>query len=277
MQSVFTEQGFQSLEALTGKAFSPIRRAAVNKVTSACTAHIAAGFGAPLPPGSLGWCWVAYLLATCAWETGWRFEPVEEGFGKLDPSYFRRYDDMLGNNGRGYTYRGRGYVQITGYDNYVKASVLLNAGRIGSTRVASSPIIDPFLGKGLDLAASPDLALQTAVAAPLLVVGCLEGMYTGRALMDVVRSAADFVEARRVVNGTDRAVEIADIAHQFLSVLNGGGGVGAPSSPYMVEPVATLAGVPKHWGWTNGGYASVRAYAPDYVRPDFGPFGGPLA
>ena len=44
----------------------------------------------------------------------------------------------------------------------------------------------------------------------------LEGWFTGMKLAD----AADFREARRVVNGTDRASQIAQYADAFLSALD---------------------------------------------------------
>jgi predicted chitinase len=128
-------------------------------------------------------------------------QPITEYGGK---SYFGKYDTgplakALGNtpeaDGDGYLYRGRGYVQITGRANYAKAGVAL----------------------GLDLVRNPDLALQPTVAAQILVRGCSEGWFTGKKLADYL--PGDYVEARRVVNGKDRADLIAGYARNYEAAL----------------------------------------------------------
>lgn len=143
----------------------------------------------------------AYLLATAKHETADTMQPITEYGGR---KYFDKYDTgklaaALGNtpaaDGDGYRYRGRGYVQITGRANYAKAGAAL----------------------GLDLLGNPDLALHPTVAAQILVRGCSGGWFTGKKLSDYL--PGDYRNARRVVNGTDRADLIADYARQFENAI----------------------------------------------------------
>ena len=143
----------------------------------------------------------AYLLATAKHETADTMQPITEYGGR---KYFDKYDTgrlaaALGNtpaaDGDGYLYRGRGYVQVTGRANYRKAGLAL----------------------GLDLLHNPDIALQPTVAAQILVRGCVEGWFTGKKLSDYL--PGDYRNARRVVNGTDRADLIAGYARQFENAI----------------------------------------------------------
>ncbi len=148
-------------------------------------------------------CKLAYLLATSFHETARTMQPIYERGGR---SYFNKYEPgtkigkNLGNTqpGDGYRYRGRGFVQLTGRPNYLKAGKAL----------------------GADLVANPDLALEPYHAAEILITGCLEGWFTGKKLGDYITEAkADFKNARRVINGTDKAATIAGYADKFLEAL----------------------------------------------------------
>lgn len=142
---------------------------------------------------------LAYLLATTRHETADTMQPIHER-GKR--AYFDKYEPgtkigkRLGNTlkGDGFRFRGRGFVQLTGRRNYAKAAKSI----------------------GLDIVKEPDLALVPATAARILIVGCLDGWFTGKKLSDYPN---DFVEARRVVNGTDRGVLIAGYAYRFLDAI----------------------------------------------------------
>jgi len=142
----------------------------------------------------------AYLLATAKHETADTMQPIHERGKK---AYFNKYEpgtrigNALGNTkpGDGYLFRGRGFVQLTGRANYAKASKKL----------------------GVDLVGNPDAALDTQTAARILVRGCVEGWFTGKKLDDYLPDS--FLEARRVVNGTDRAQDIAQIAVAFGKAL----------------------------------------------------------
>lgn len=146
---------------------------------------------------------LAYLLATAFHETARTMQPIHERGAK---SYFSKYEPgtkigkALGNTqpGDGYLYRGRGYVQLTGRANYRKAS-----GKLAT-----------------DLEAKPENALFPDTAARILIRGCLEGWFTGKKLGDFINAAqTDYINARRVVNGTDRASLIAGYAARFEDAL----------------------------------------------------------
>jgi len=95
-------------------------------------------------------------------------------------------------------YFGRGFVQLTHEYNYVKAGQKL----------------------ALDLAGDPGLALDAQIAAEILVRGMLEGWFTGKKLIDYITlKRSDYVGARRVVNGTDKAHAIAELARDYEAAL----------------------------------------------------------
>jgi putative chitinase len=152
---------------------------------------------------------VAYGLATAKRETGGRFRPVcEQG----PAGYFAQYEpgtasgQAVGNTqpGDGYLFRGRGYVQITGRDNYA---------RIGR-----------LLGMGDGLVNDPEKALDPEVAYRVFAEGMRGGWFTGYKLRYFVvpGQEPDFVHARRVVNGLDCAEEIAATAVQYVGMLGRG-------------------------------------------------------
>lgn len=145
----------------------------------------------------------AYILATAWHETARTMQPIHERGVR---AYFNKYEPLmpigkkLGNTelGDGYRFRGRGYVQLTGRYNYTQASrrLLLN-----------------FVGE-------PDLALNPGFAATILVEGMAEGWFTGKRLDEYINEAgANYVRARRTVNGLDRANLIAAHARAFATAL----------------------------------------------------------
>lgn len=133
---------------------------------------------------------MAYVLATTYHETARTMKPVREAFWLSE--------DWRKANHRYWPYDGRGYVQLTWRDNYEKASKVV----------------------GVDLVRFPDRAMDPRVATIILVRGMMEGWFTGKGLPQYVSQfKVDFVAARRVVNGTDKAKEIAALAEEYLKVL----------------------------------------------------------
>jgi putative chitinase len=176
--------------------------------------------------GRLPRAWMAYVLATAYHETGHVMVPVRErGSGRdadrdgLD-DYLEQYDTgakaaRLGNtpeaDGDGVRYAGRGQVQLTGTANYARATTRLRALGV--------------LAESEDLTATPDLVLEPFVGAVITVLGMLEGWFTGRKLRDHLPAAptrAQYREARRIVNGMDRADLIAGYALAFDAALAAG-------------------------------------------------------
>jgi putative chitinase len=144
--------------------------------------------------------WLAYMLATVFHETAQHMQPITE-FGGVH--YFDKYDTgslaaRLGNtpeaDGDGYKYRGRGLVQITGHANYQK----------------------------FGLADDPDKALDPKTATKIMFIGMRDGMFTGLKLSSYFRgNLADWVNARRIINGLDKANLIADYAKKFAAAIDG--------------------------------------------------------
>lgn len=164
---------------------------------------------------------LAYILATVYHETGAKMQPVTEnlnyswqGLRSTFPKYFqtaaiakqyqrqpekianRAYGNRMGNgpesSGDGWRFRGRGYVQITGYDNYEKYGV----------------------------AKTPEAALGKKMAAFILFDGMLYGAFTTRKLSQYVSDGRkDYRGARWVVNGQDKAAQIAGYAEAFETAL----------------------------------------------------------
>ncbi|WP_343684127.1 hypothetical protein [Asticcacaulis sp.] len=154
--------------------------------------------------------WLAYALATAFHETAKTMQPIQELGG---PSYFLKMYDPLspdprraalarknGNtkSGDGVKYCGRGYVQITWAVNYRNMGLRL----------------------GLPLFDKPELALDPDVAAQIMFTGMTEGAFTGKKLADYFSAkAADWVGARRIINSTDRATDIAAYGGRFYEAL----------------------------------------------------------
>jgi len=163
--------------------------------------------------------YIAYMLGTARLETKKYhkdvkkfiyFEPTTEGGST---SYFNKYDPVLadtekrrqrakdnGNTqqGDGYTYRGRGYVQVTWKNNYQAVGERI----------------------GVDLAQEPDRMLEPEIAAWATVYGMEKGLFTGKKLSNYISDTAqDYVNARRIINGLDQAETIADFATRFKSIL----------------------------------------------------------
>lgn len=176
----------------------------------------------------------AYMLATCFWETARTMQAIHERgmvsyFDKYNPG--TRIGNALGNTeaGDGYRFRGRGYVQLTGRSNYRKMGKFLNA----------------------DLESNPELALT--YAAPVMFEGMIRGMFTGKKLSDYFGSGvADWRNARRIINGLDKADDIADIARKFHAALNGAGEeVFIPPPPDIEHPVHSDAPVKAAGFWAS--------------------------
>lgn len=152
--------------------------------------------------GDMRWC--AYMLATSYHETGGTLQPIEEwGAGRGKP-----YGQKRKRNGTAYEmpdriYYGRGDVQLTWFENYERMGRLLQI-----------PLLE-----------QPELALDPDISARILIEGMTRGRsgrgdFTGLALEDFFNNwRDDAVQARRVVNGMDRARLIAQYHALFLKAL----------------------------------------------------------
>ena len=124
---------------------------------------------------------LAYVLATVKWETAHTMQPIKE-YGSTAYLKSKPY----------WPYYGRGLVQLTWKDNYAKY--------------------------GLDK--TPDKALEWDSSLFVLFDGMTKGLFTGKKLDDYINdNKRDYINARRIINGTDRAKEIAQIADAYRTAL----------------------------------------------------------
>lgn len=152
--------------------------------------------------------WLAYALATAHHETDMKMQPIKE-YG--NDAYLMNNYDRSGKNpkraiangntkvGDGRDYCGRGYVQLTWKNNYLRAGNNL----------------------GVDLVGNPSLALDPNVAAKILFVGMNEGWFTGKKFKDYFNSSTEgWVSARRIINGQDKAQNIAEYGQHYYAALS---------------------------------------------------------
>jgi putative chitinase len=147
--------------------------------------------------------WIAYIMATVQHETAGTYMPIHEIGGN---DYFtKRYEHnkkiaaALGNTqpGDGAMFHGRGFVQLTGRSNYDR--------------------FDRLLGADGDLLENPDMACEWDVAYSIMVIGMVNGEFTGKKLASYLSASKnDPVNARRIVNGKDCAQAIAIKAEEHL-------------------------------------------------------------
>lgn len=165
--------------------------------------------------------YAAYIFATAHHESG-GFIHLHEIWGPTEQQKKYEFNKRLGNvvKGDGKKFMGRGLVQLTGRRNYSDWSRRL----------------------GVDLLTQPELAASMRYAVPILIEGMMEGTFTGRALPDYI----NYVDMRKVVNGTDRAAKIARYALLFEEALNDAGyvAVDAKPEPPAVTPSPTKPSEP---------------------------------
>jgi predicted chitinase len=124
---------------------------------------------------------LAYVLATVKWETAHTMQPIKE-YGSTAYLKSKPY----------WPYYGRGLVQLTWRDNYAKYG----------------------------LEKTPDKALEWESSLFVLFDGMIKGLFTGKKLDDYINdNKRDYINARRIINGTDRAKEIAQIADAYRTAL----------------------------------------------------------
>ena len=133
---------------------------------------------------------IAYALATAWHETATTMQPIEEiGRGKG-----KKYGVPV--NGRAYF--GRGFVQLTWEFNYRTATEKL----------------------GVDFVSHPERVMEPKHAAAIMVRGMSEGWFTGRKLADYFSATRDDPrQARKIINGLDRAELVATYARTFEKIL----------------------------------------------------------
>ena len=129
--------------------------------------------------------WLAYALGTAHHETDRTFGPIRE-YGR-------------GRGKKYYPYYGRGLVQLTWERNYKKMS----------------PVV------GVDLVKFPDRALDLTNAIPIMFVGMKQGTFNGKKFADFFnKTKEDWVNARKIINGLDKAQLIASYAKKYYGAIS---------------------------------------------------------
>lgn len=139
---------------------------------------------------------LAYVLATVWHEVARTMQPIAEyGKGKN-----RTYGGRVKYNGKPYIdttniFYGRGFTQNTWYEIYAKLSKVL----------------------GVDLIQNPDLLIiDIELSAKASVYSMIKGLYTGKSLRRYINEVkVDYINARRIINGLDKADLIAGYAVKF--------------------------------------------------------------
>lgn len=144
--------------------------------------------------------WAAYMLATAFHETDSTFLPVDEagkGAGKpygvaievTDVQGYRGVKNAKYKN----VYYGRGYCQITFKGNYQTMS--------------------KALGLGDELCINPARALEKQISYDIMSNGMRHGTFTGVKLSNYIKDKkCDYINARKIINGTDHDTDIAGYA-----------------------------------------------------------------
>lgn len=143
--------------------------------------------------------YLAYMLATVWHECAKTMKPIEEfGKGKTRP-----YGCKVKFNGKPYSnpnqiYYGRGFVQLTWYENYEALGKVL----------------------GIDLLNNPALALDLKNATKIMFFGMGKGIFTGKRLDQFFNDKInDPIGARKIINGSDKAELIHDYHVKFLKCI----------------------------------------------------------
>lgn len=155
--------------------------------------------------------WAAYMLATAWHETNAKMIPVREAYWLSE--------DWRKRNLRYYPWYGRGYPQITWEANYIRAD----------KELAAAGLIKPG-----ELLADLDIALLPTPAAFIMRKGMEDGWFTkskdgkvynlARMLPKKgVATRDQYMQARRIINGMDKADLVEDYAQWFERALRDAG------------------------------------------------------
>ena len=159
---------------------------------------------------------IAYILATVLHESAGTFKPIIESYWVRD-RLIRKYGSKKGTRrfyrwlentlptSKYFPYVGRGYVQLTWDFNYKHYSDVL-------TKYYGSEYID--------LVNNPSWAMIPDFAMIILIDGMRNGSFTGVGLSRYINEdKVDFVNARRIINGKDKARTIARYAEKYSRLL----------------------------------------------------------
>lgn len=172
---------------------------------------------------------IAYILATPMIETGGTFEPITESLNYSASSLISKFPNRI-SNAEAFKY-GRTANQKA---NQEMIGNIIYGGEWGKKNLGNSQPGDGYKFRGRSFpqltgrrlyeifgyADNPDAVNTVRVGAQIMVKAMKEGIFTGKRLSDYFSaSKEDWVNARRIVNGTDRADDIAKFAKTFYKAL----------------------------------------------------------
>lgn len=177
----------------SGLFLSGLNQSQVNGIKAKLAAFAAAQW--PL-------AYAAYAMETSHHETGQKMQPVPEGGKGRGRAYGRP------GKHHGQIAYGRGDVQLTWDYNY--------------------EAMDEDLGLNGSLIANYERALEPEISARIMVNGMSKGRFTTRKLStylptDRPATFVEFRESRRIINGTDRWIELANNALKWQACFQAGG------------------------------------------------------
>jgi putative chitinase len=142
--------------------------------------------------------WLAYALATAFHETAYTMQPIEE-YGRGSG-----HDYGVPTGPYNEAYYGRGHVQLTWLANYEKAQA-----RLKEIYDVEAPLVE-----------YPHRMLEDEPSALVLFDGSINGWFTGVGLPQYFDAdTEDPYNARRVINGVDKADLIVGYYEEFKSAL----------------------------------------------------------
>lgn len=150
--------------------------------------------------------WLAYMLATAHHETGRTMQPIEEwGKGRGLP-YGSRLKMTKDRSGKRIPYSdttelfyGRGFVQLTWYENYALAGKKLH---------------QDFLHNAAGV-------MEITNSTKIMFLGMTEGWFTGAKLSTFFNpTTEDWKNARKIINGLDKWDLIKDHALKYYAAIS---------------------------------------------------------
>jgi hypothetical protein len=148
--------------------------------------------------------WLAYMFATAHHETDKTIQPINE-YGKGAGKQYGKIDPDTGQK-----YFGRGFVQLTWRYNYEAMDKEPAIKTLLATQHASAT-----------LTKNAELALDPAIATQVMFIGMRKGIFTGKKLSDYFNSQKeDWINARRIINGTDKANLIAGYGKAYYAAIS---------------------------------------------------------
>jgi len=145
----------------------------------------------------------ACVFATIYWETARTFDPITER-GTMRYLMSKRY----------YPYVGRGYVQLTWLDGYRRFGNFLGLDLVGKPYLANEPetawlILEEGMTRNWDVKRQED---------PNFTAYTMDEVFNEDTFAGSTRYER-FLQSRRIINGVDQRIAIANICEQFYKCI----------------------------------------------------------